>query len=180
MLIPSIIILALTLAIDSFVALFAIGASANAQQKKVFLRLALLIGMFHFFMPLIGWYFSSLVVDYLQNYGVYISGAIFAILGFRMIKEAFQDEPPVMVVNVLKAVMLSYALSIDALAAGFSLSLTHTPYSIFLISSIFALASFAISFIGYLAGQRCSKWNSKYSYIFGGIVLIALGVKSVI
>lgn len=170
-------IIAIALGLDSFVALFAIGASGNCQSKRIFFRLSLLIGMFHFFMPIIGSFFSTILLSHIQNYATYLSAAIFAILGFKMIKEAFGDEVPQIVITLSKALLLSYALSIDALAAGFSVTLVKEQYSIYAISSIFASVAFLMSYIGYYLGNKCSNWNTKYSYILGGVVLIILGVK---
>lgn len=173
----TLIIIAIALGLDSFVALFAIGASGNCQSKKIFFRLSLLIGMFHFFMPIIGSFFSTMLISHIQNYATYLSAAIFAILGLKMIKEAFGNEAPQIVINISKALLLSYALSIDALAAGFSIALVKEQYSIYTISTIFAVVAFSMSYIGYYFGNKCSSWNTKYSYIVGGIALIILGIK---
>lgn len=171
-------VIAIALGIDSLVALFAIGASGNCQSKRIFLRLSLIIGFFHFFMPIIGSFFSSLLVSHISEGANYISAAIFAILGFKMIKEAFGDEQPQIVINITKAILLSYALSIDALAVGFSLSLVAERYSIYEIGALFAVVAFSMSYIGYYIGNRCSQFSTKYSYIVGGIVLIILGIKT--
>ena len=176
----SIIVLAIALGIDSFVALWVIGASSNYQCKKVFLRLSILIGLFHFGMPFIGSYFSLLFVDYFKDYASYISAFIFVTLGLKMIKESFQQEKSCITITVAKSIILSYALSIDALAAGFSLNLAPQDYSVFAISSIFAIAAFLMSYIGYYLGVKSSNFNTRASYIIGGIVLIILGVKNLL
>lgn len=173
-------IIAVALGVDSLVALFAIGASGNCQSKKIFFRLSLIIGLFHFFMPLIGSFFSSLLIDYISTYAVYLSAAIFALLGFKMIKEGFVSEPPQIVINLSKAILLSYALSIDALATGFSLTLIDGNFSIYLISLLFAVVAFMMSYIGYYIGRKCSNLNTKYSYVAGGLVLIGLALKNLL
>lgn len=174
----TILIIAIALGLDSLVALFAIGASGNCQSKRLFLRLSVSIGLFHFFMPLIGSFFSQLLISYIGSYGTYLSAAIFALLGFKMIKEAFGDETPQIVITVTKAILLSYALSIDALATGFSLSLIKEQFSIYSISFIFAAVAFIMSYLGYYIGKRCSHMSPKYSFIVGGLALIALGIKT--
>lgn len=176
----ALLIIALALGVDSLVALFAIGASGNCQSKKIFFRLSLIIGLFHFFMPLIGSFFSSLLIQYISTYAVYLSAAIFALLGFKMIKEGFVSEPPQIVINLSKAILLSYALSIDALAAGFSLTLVAEQLSIYVISLLFAVVAFLMSYIGYFIGRKCSHLNTKYSYMTGGLVLIVLALKTLL
>lgn len=176
----SIIAIAIALGLDSLVALFAIGASGNCQQKKIFLRLSIAIGLFHFFMPIIGSFFSGLLISYISDYATYLSAAIFALLGFKMIKEAFVSEAPQIVITLPKAILLSYALSIDALAAGFSLTLIEEDFSIYTISLLFAATAFLMSYLGYIIGKRCSHISPKYSFIIGGLVLIFLGIKNIL
>lgn len=173
-------VIAIALGVDSLVALFAIGASGNCQSKKIFFRLSLIIGLFHFMMPIIGSLFSALLINYISEYATYLSAAIFALLGFKMIKEGFVSEPPQIVINLSKAILLSYALSIDALAAGFSLTLVKESFSIYVISLLFAVVAFSMSYIGYYIGRKCSHLNTKYSYLTGGLVLVILALKSLL
>jgi len=74
--------------------------------------------------------------------------------------------------------ILSVATSIDALAVGLSLSLLG--YEILTPAAIIGITTFIFSYIGVRMGCRLHKILGKRVEIFGGVVLIAIGIKIII
>ena len=75
----------------------------------------------------------------------------------------------------LSLVLLSLATSIDALAVGFSLSVIGV--SIWMPSLVIGLVAGVLTVIGMLMGGRIGdRWGSRVE-IFGGGVLICIGLK---
>ena len=71
--------------------------------------------------------------------------------------------------------LLAIATSIDAMAAGFSLTLLDfNPY---LACLIIGATTFAFSWGGVLIGKRSGTWLESKAEIFGGAVLILIGIK---
>ncbi len=166
------IILALTLAIDSFLAMIAIGCLGK-NKRRIFISLAIIIGIFHFAMPLAGNLVSSLFQNILSDYAKYISSAVFLFLGIKMIIEAFKHEKPKYNLSFIGMLGIGYLLSIDALAAGFSIGLISSQ-NIFLQAGIIAVSSFIFGYAGSILGRRCSTWNTKILHLIGGGIFIIL------
>jgi putative Mn2+ efflux pump MntP len=75
----------------------------------------------------------------------------------------------------LPLLLLSIATSIDALAVGFSFSILKGP--IIFPATIIGIVCFLMTAIGMMFGKVLAKIFGKKVEIFGGIVLIAIGLK---
>jgi manganese efflux pump family protein len=71
--------------------------------------------------------------------------------------------------------VLSIATSIDALAVGFSFSLLKT--TILFPAVIIGIVCFGMTAAGMIFGKGLAKLFGKKIEIFGGLVLIAIGIK---
>jgi len=74
--------------------------------------------------------------------------------------------------------VLSIATSIDSLAVGFSFSVLK--YQIFLPAVVIGVICFIMTVSGMVFGRALAKIFGKKVNIFGGLVLIAIGVKILI
>ena len=81
------------------------------------------------------------------------------------------------IVTITHKVMLVLAIatSIDALAAGFSLILLDV--NAFVACAIIAVTTLVFSGVGVFVGVKSGTWFGSKAELFGGIVLILLGVK---
>ena len=75
-------------------------------------------------------------------------------------------------------VMLSVATSIDALAVGLSLALLSV--NVFWAALLIGLVSAALSLVGLLLGNQLGQRFGKVMEIFGGVVLIGIGLRVLI
>ena len=73
---------------------------------------------------------------------------------------------------------LAIATSIDAMAAGFTLNLI--PVNPYLSCAVIAVVTGIFSFIGVFLGKQSGTWLESKAEIFGGLVLIGIGIKMVI
>jgi putative Mn2+ efflux pump MntP len=74
--------------------------------------------------------------------------------------------------------MLAVATSIDALAAGFTLTLLDV--NPFIACLIIGLITFAFSWAGVFIGNRSGTWLESKAELFGGVVLILIGLKQLL
>ena len=74
--------------------------------------------------------------------------------------------------------MLAIATSIDALAAGFALTLMDI--NPFIACGIIGITTFVFSWIGVFIGSRSGTWLESKAELSGGIVLILIGLKIVL
>lgn len=174
-------LLAVSLAIDCFTVSVASGIILRRIHWKTFLTMAFFFGFFQALMPLLGWFGSSRFSHLIEAYDHWIAFGLLAFLGIRMIREYFKDsEECSFDPTRLKVIItLAVATSIDALAVG--ISFAFTGYNNFerLLSPllIIGLASFLISLTGSLIGIFFGKRFNLRMELFGGLVLIGIGVK---
>lgn len=170
--------LALALAMDAFAVALATGTVLTRLTGRHFFRLGFHFGLFQALMPIVGWLAGQTVMQWVSAWDHWIAFALLAMIGGRMIHEACSDEEkpddrdPT---RGLSLVMLSIATSIDALAVGFSLSIIGV--SIWMPALVIGLVAGILTVIGMSMGGRIgSRWGSRVE-IFGGCILIGIGVR---
>ena len=172
------IILAIALSMDAFAV--AIGLGAKKNSPFLALRVGVFFGVFQAAMPLIGYFAGKSVLGWVQAYTDWIAFGLLALIGAKMVYESLRggdDDSAAAVTNKL-LLMLAIATSIDAMAAGFSLSLLAVnPY---VACGLICVITFAFSGLGVWIGRRSGTWLESKAGVFGGIVLIAMGFKFLI
>ncbi|MBR1811869.1 MAG: manganese efflux pump [Clostridia bacterium] len=173
------LLLAVALSMDAF----AVSMCKGLAMRKISFKNALIIGLwFGFFqalMPLLGYVlgvqFSALIaaVDH------WIAFILLAIIGTEMIKEALskkEDDREDASLAFGKMLMLAFATSIDALAAGVSMALTPGTHIWFAIT-VTGVTTLLLSALGVKLGNIFgTKYKSK-AELAGGVILILLGLK---
>ena len=177
----TIFILAVGLGVDGFSVAIGIGATNDKKSWVPVLRLAAAFGLFQFVMPIIGWLAGLTVVEIIASFDHWIAFALLALVGGKMIREGFEkesDEEKADQTRGWPLLLLSIATSIDALAVGFSFSVLKNP--ILFPAVIIGIVCFVMTTVGMIFGKVLAKIFGKKVEIFGGIVLIAIGVKILI
>jgi putative Mn2+ efflux pump MntP len=177
----TIFILAIGLSVDAFSVAIGIGAANTKRSWSPMLRLAAAFGLFQFAMPIAGWLAGQTVVDIISDYDHWIAFALLTYVGGKMVWEGFEnenDEEKADQTRGLPLLLLSIATSIDALAVGFSFSILKVP--ILFPSTIIGIVCFLMTAIGMMFGKVLARIFGKKVEIFGGIVLIGIGIKILI
>jgi putative Mn2+ efflux pump MntP len=177
----TIFILAIGLSVDAFSVAIGIGAANTKRSWSPMLRLAAAFGLFQFAMPIAGWLAGQTVVDIISDYDHWIAFALLTYVGGKMVWEGFEnenDEEKDDQTRGLPLLLLSIATSIDALAVGFSFSILKVP--ILFPATIIGIVCFLMTAIGMMFGKVLARIFGKKVEIFGGIVLIGIGIKILI
>jgi putative Mn2+ efflux pump MntP len=183
-----IILLAVALAMDCLTVSIVSGVievkSEEVKSEKWWIiRMALLFGLFQAMMPLIGWLGISHFQAYMEAYDHWIAFTMLGFIGGRMVWESFgSDEEQHFNPRKLRTqLLLAIATSIDALAVGISFACTgYTAVGqLTLPLIIIGVVSFLFSLIGYRLGARFGRSIARKlkPELFGGIILIGIGVK---
>lgn len=183
-----IILLAVALAMDCLTVSIVSGVievkSEEVKSEKWWIiRMALLFGLFQAMMPLIGWLGISHFQTYMEAYDHWIAFTMLGFIGGRMVWESFgSDEEQHFNPRKLRTqLLLAIATSIDALAVGISFACTgYTAVGqLTLPLIIIGVVSFLFSLIGYRLGARFGRSIAQRlkPELFGGIILIGIGVK---
>lgn len=177
-----ILALALGLAMDAFSVTLSMGAVYKKIHIKHTLLIAGMFGLFQAIMPLIGWMIGYSLSSFLEPVAHLIAFYLLVIIGLKMIYESGQLEKTgkseSFKINIATILILSVATSIDALAAGFTITLLETS----LCNSIIAigLITFALCVIGTQIGSKFGHLFEGRIEIIGGIILILIGIKTLL
>ena len=175
----SILLIAVGLAMDSLAVSISGGIVMRPFCMRQSLRLALTMGIFQGGMTLLGWLMGVSFSSYITAFDHWIAFILLGFLGGKMIYESFgEEETTISSFSTKTLLTLGVATSIDALAVGVSMAFLKT--SIYFPAFIIGFVTFALSLIGVISGYRYGKIKGINVELFGGIILIAIGVKILI
>ena len=175
----SILLIAVGLAMDSLAVSISGGIVMRPFCMRQSLRLALPMGIFQGGMTLLGWLMGVSFSSYITAFDHWIAFILLGFLGGKMIYESFgEEETTISSFSTKTLLTLGVATSIDALAVGVSMAFLKT--SIYFPAFIIGFVTFALSLIGVISGYRFGKIKGINVELFGGIILIAIGVKILI
>ncbi len=168
--------LAVGLAMDAFAVALSTGMTHKKCGMKQALTMATFFGVFQAAMPLIGWALSSRFKD-LMHYNNIIAFVLLAFIGGKMLIEAMKDENEEKNNFSFKTLLaLALATSIDAMVAGVVM-VKEKIETVSISIAIIGAVAFLFSITGFFLGKRCGVFLKKKAEIFGGLVLIAIGIK---
>jgi putative Mn2+ efflux pump MntP len=170
-----IIVLAVALSMDAFAVAIGLGSKSNARGLG--LKAGLFFGIFQALMPFIGYLGGRGILGWVDAYARWIAFGLLALIGAKMIYEGMQEgiEEDLTAITNKMMLILSIATSIDAMAAGFSLTLLNV--NAYLACLIIGVTTFAFSWIGVQIGKNSGTWLESRAEIFGGAILILMGIK---
>lgn len=170
-----VIILAIALSMDAFAV--SIGLGSKGDIKGLAFKAGLFFGVFQALMPMIGYLAGRGVLGWVEDYAPWIAFALLAAIGAKMIYEGLHEgvEEVISTITNKTMLLLAIATSIDAMAAGFSLTLLAVDA--WLACAIIGLTTFAFSWAGVLIGRKSGTWLEDKAEIFGGTVLILIGLR---
>ena len=159
--------IAVSLSMDAFFLSIAYG-SLNLEKKKIYI-LSIIVGLYHFFMPILGIGFGN-ILNIKSNY---IVALIFLIIGINMILDIYKEKE-IKPVSFLYMLLFGLSVSIDSFTIGIGLS-NIMKFTI-LCPITFSLVSLIFTYVGLVLGKKISETIGNISILIGGLTLIVLGV----
>lgn len=172
-------IIAVGLSMDAFAVAICKGLSVKRVTPRHAATAGLYFGGFQAAMPLLGYFLGSSFSGLITGFDHWIAFVLLGLIGANMIRESRGGEETLNDRFDFKAMLpLAVATSIDALAVGvtFAFLQVNIWYAVLFIGVITFLFSAAGVKIGNAFGARC---KSK-AELFGGIVLVVMGLKILI
>jgi putative Mn2+ efflux pump MntP len=176
-----VVILALALSMDAFAVSIGLGAKHTDQTPSLAIMAGLYFGLFQGLMPLIGYMGGKEVFGWVGAYAPWIAFVLLLLIGSKMMYESFSGaiekniEKDIVKITHKVMFVLAIATSIDALAAGFSLTLLDV--NPFIACTIIGLATFIFSGVGVFIGTKSGTWLESKAELFGGLVLVLIGCR---
>lgn len=171
-------LLAVGLSMDAFAVSICEGLTMKKLDYKRAGILAIFFGGFQAGMPVIGYLLGRNFEKYITSVDHWIAFILLGIIGFNMIRESFGKEETCTEnkkFNLKYVLVLAIATSIDALAVG--ITFAFLKVQIVSAVTVIGITTFVFSFVGVKIGNVFGiKYKSK-AEIFGGIVLIIIGLK---
>lgn len=173
-----ILLIALGLGMDAAAVSLAASAAGYAGNARAVFRLSFHFGLFQGLFPILGWFLGMGLLVFIQAISHWVAFLLLMIVGGRMVKSgmdtdesAHQQDPS----RGMTMVLLSVAVSIDALAVGLSFAMLGV--TIWYPSIIIGVVTAGMSVLAIRIGRHLGALLGKRMEIVGGLVLIGIGIR---
>ncbi len=167
------------LSVDSLAASITTGACSLKLRLSQILKIAAFMAVFQASMPLLGWVIGRSFKNMVVAYDHWIALLFLVAIGAKLIYDGLRnDEGEVSCLcpsNHLLLAGMALATSIDALVVGIGFGVLSI--NIWQAVVIIGVTTFLFSITGVLLGMRVGERINKGIEVFGGLVLIGLGLK---
>lgn len=145
-------------------------SNLNSKDKII---LSLIVGIYHFIMPLIGLEFGFLIskINFISI--DIIASIILVYIGIDLIISNYKEEDKLLI-SLVGFLMFGLSVSIDSLSVGIGLKALTNNY--FLSAITFSITSFIFTYLGLILGNILGKKVGTYSKTIGGIILIIIAI----
>jgi len=176
MAITVVFLIAISLSMDAFSLSLAYG-TFNIRKSSISI-LSLIVGVYHFFMPIFGMIVGQKVINLLPIKPEIIIFIILFLIGIQMIVESFGNKTEIRKLNFTEMLLFGFAVSLDSFSVGLSLKYIYkNPY---VCALIFSISSSIFTFFGLNIGMKVSNYFGRMSTLLGGIILIIIGLCSLV
>jgi len=172
------LILSIALAMDAVAVSIAMGAKCKSYTSRYSVVAPSVFGLFQGVMPVIGFLLGATFASYIESFDHYIVLVILGGLGAKMIHESLSPdelEEESCDISYRSIFVLGIATSIDALAVGLTFALLKTDVATACL--LIAVITAVLSSVAVYVGIRLGTALESKAEIFGGVVLILIGVK---
>ena len=170
------------LAMDAFSVSMANGLSEPRMKKTKMYGMAGVFAVFQGVMPFLGWLCVHTIVQYFTVFEKcipWIALILLVYIGGKMIFEGRHEDSEtqqVKAVGAMEIIIQGIATSIDALSVGFTIA-EYNWGMMLLAVSVIAAVTFVICATGIRIGRKFGTKLSGKSQIFGGVILILIGIE---
>lgn len=174
--------LGIGLAMDAFSVSIANGLKEPQMKASRTFFIAGIYAFFQFLMPMIGWFCIHTIINLFEKFQPFIPWIALILLcyiGINMIIEGIKKDDEKQDIKALSLGVLliqGIATSIDALSVGFSIA-EYNALMAFISSLIIAVVTLIICLAGLKLGKKIGTKISDKATIFGGIILILIGLE---
>lgn len=171
------IFLGLAMSVDAFMLSLVYGLTIERRREAFYT--GIIVGIFHFFMPLIGYFITYFLLSNIITLSVvktqfnHLGSFILLILGMFMIYKKEEGEKRDTFKNFLSKILFAFSVSLDSFFIGIALT-SNDRINIFLIALIFFCVSSSITYSAIRLIHRTKKLLSfnKLNVIAGIILMI--------
>lgn len=177
----AVILIAIGLCFDILAVTLSLSCTSCSRIKfPDVLKIVVIFVIFHISMTFAGYLIGTQLgkIEVIAKLDHWLAFGLLAIIGGNMIISSIRETDKQTYKNISTVVLLTlaFATSIDALATGISFAFA-LEISIWTTLLIIGVVTAVISVIGLYAGTKIKCFLGSKVEIFGGIILIAIGIK---
>ncbi len=172
----TVLIIAVSLSMDTFSLSLAYGMLD--LEKITINKLSVAVGVFHFFMPLIGNYLGEFILTLMPFNSELIIGIVFLALSVQLLFSLFKKESISPINGILSILMFSFTVSLDSFSVGIGLNAVSNYHV--LAALTFMIVSFIFTYTGLRMGKKLNNMVGKKAQILGMILLLILSIKYIL
>lgn len=150
----------------------------QGMKKNDKLLLSLIVGVYHFIMPLIGLLIGIIIIENISFNHRLVVGIILCLIAIEMIISSIKNKEEKFLLSITGYLIFGLSVSIDSLTTGIGLSAITNSY--ILSCLIFAITSFSFTILGLNIGNILNIKYGKISTLLGGIILFIIGLSYII
>ena len=174
-------VLGVGLAMDAFSVSLANGLHEPCMKKRKMFSVAGTFAFFQALMPMIGWICVHTIAELFtafESWIPWIALVLLLFIGGKMLLDGIRDkgETECVKVGFWGLIVQGIATSIDALSVGFTIA-KYVFFTAFVRVLIVGVTTFALCLVGIYLGKKFGAKLSGKATIFGGIILILIGVE---
>ena len=171
------------LAMDAFSVSLANGLNEPCMCRRKHFGVAGIFALFQFAMPMIGWICVSTIAQHFKAFEKaipWIALILLCYIGGKMLYEGIkckgEDDCECRSATLSALLIQGVATSIDALSVGFTIS-EHNIWEALLACLLIGVVTFFICFVGIAIGKKAGTKLAGKAGIFGGAILIIIGLE---
>lgn len=163
-----VVMIGISLSMDAFSLALGYGMYGFSFFKQI--CLAFLVGIFHFFMPLLGMMVGCLVYDYfIWNFQLVV-GIVFFVIGLQMVVSGFKDIEINPFLGMFSYFLFGFSVSIDSFTTGIGMRYIDNNY--LGVSLVFMVCSGLFTYLGLCLGGILSRRFGNWATVLGGVILL--------
>ena len=163
-----IFLIGLSLSMDTFSLSLSLG-TLNISKRRIVIY-SLLVGVFHFFLPLLGYCLSSSLKSIITISGNRLLMIVFVFLAVSMLINLFSKEEKQYRFNIIDMFICALSVSIDSFTIG--IGLIFSIKTVLLCCTIFFTLSLIFTILGFALGVICKHKFGKIANIIGLILIV--------
>ena len=171
-----ILVVAISLSMDTFSLSMAYGLLN--LEKEVIMKTSIIVGVFHFFMPMLGNLIGEYILKVLPFNSSLIIGFIFLILSIQIFFSLFKGEEVETLNGVLSIIFFAFTVSIDSFSICIGLNAISKNHLV--TSSVFLIISTFFTYLGLTTGKKIFHIFGKKTQLLGMILLLILSINYII
>ncbi len=170
------------LAMDAFSVSLTCGLNESNMSKRRICAIAGTFGGFQAAMPLLGWICVHTIIRIfmgVERFIPFIALVLLMYIGIKMLIDGIKNEDVAVEKSGItnkELIVLGIATSIDALSVGFTIAEYDLSTALVEVMVI-AIVTFVICIVGIQLGKKFGNKFSNKATIFGGVILIAIGLE---